>query len=53
MRDAYFALGSTNLIRTIENVTGFVAKAQYPYQATVKNNAVVKPYLIDLELLAA
>ena len=35
VRDAYFALGSTNLIRTIENVTGFIAKAQYPYQATV------------------
>lgn len=35
VRDAYFALGSTSLIRTIENVTGFIAKAQYPYQATV------------------
>lgn len=35
VRDAYFALGSTNLIRTIENVAGFVAKAQYPYQETV------------------
>lgn len=35
VRDAYFALGSTNLIRTIENVTGFIAKAQYPYQETV------------------
>lgn len=30
VRDAYFALGSTNLIRTIEGVTGFIAKAQYP-----------------------
>ena len=35
VRDAYFALGSTDLIRSIENVSGFVAKAQYPYQATV------------------
>ena len=32
VRDAYFALGSTNLIRTIENVNGFIAKAQYPSQ---------------------
>lgn len=30
VRDAYFALGNTNLIRTIENVQGFIAKAQYP-----------------------
>lgn len=35
VRDAYFALGSTNLIRTVENVTGFIAKAQYPYQESV------------------
>lgn len=35
VRDSYFALGSTNLIRTIENVSGFIAKAQYPYQTTV------------------
>jgi N4-gp56 family major capsid protein len=32
VRDAYFALGSTNLIRTIEGVNGFIAKAQYPSQ---------------------
>lgn len=32
VRDAYFALGSTSLIRTIEGVTGFIAKAQYPSQ---------------------
>lgn len=35
VRDAYFALGSTNLIRTIEAVEGFIPKAQYPYQETV------------------
>lgn len=35
VRDAYFAMGSTNLVRSIENVAGFIAKAQYPYQATV------------------
>ena len=35
MRDAYFALGSTNLIRTLEGVTGFIAKAQYPSQMNV------------------
>ena len=35
IRDAYLALGSTSLIRTIENVSGFVAKAQYPYQEKV------------------
>lgn len=35
VRDAYFALGSTNLIRTVEGVTGFIAKAQYPSQMNV------------------
>ncbi len=35
VRDAYFALGSTKLIRTIEGVTGFIAKAQYPSQMNV------------------
>lgn len=30
VRDAYFALGSTKLIGNLENVNGFVAKAQYP-----------------------
>ncbi len=30
IRDAYFALGSTKLIGNLENVNGFVAKAQYP-----------------------
>ncbi len=30
VRDAYFALGATNLIGDLENVSGFIAKAQYP-----------------------
>jgi N4-gp56 family major capsid protein len=30
VRDAYFALGSTKLIGDLENVQGFIAKAQYP-----------------------
>jgi len=30
VRDAYFALGSTQLIGDLENVQGFIAKAQYP-----------------------
>lgn len=32
VRDAYFALGSTNLIGDLEAVQGFIAKAQYPNQ---------------------
>ncbi len=30
VRDAYFALGSTKLIGNLEQVQGFIAKAQYP-----------------------
>lgn len=30
VRDAYFALANTNLISDLENVQGFIAKAQYP-----------------------
>jgi N4-gp56 family major capsid protein len=30
IRDAYFALGSTDLIGDLEAVAGFIAKAQYP-----------------------
>lgn len=30
VRDSYFALGSTNLIGDLENVSGFIAKSQYP-----------------------
>lgn len=30
VRDAYFALGSTQLIGDLETVNGFIAKAQYP-----------------------
>lgn len=31
-RDAYFALCSTKLIRNLDNVVGFIPKAQYPAQ---------------------
>lgn len=30
VRDAYFALANTDVINTLENVNGFIAKAQYP-----------------------
>ena len=30
VRDAYFALGSTDLIGQLDNVSGFISKAQYP-----------------------
>lgn len=30
VRDAYIAMGSTKLIRTLEQVQGFIAKANYP-----------------------
>lgn len=30
VRDAYFALGSTDLIGQLDAVSGFIAKAQYP-----------------------
>jgi len=32
VRDAYFAMGSSNLVGDLENVQGFIAKAQYPSQ---------------------
>jgi len=32
VRDAYFALGNTQLIGDLEQVQGFIAKAQYPSQ---------------------
>jgi N4-gp56 family major capsid protein len=32
VRDAYFALGNTKLIGDLEQVQGFIAKAQYPSQ---------------------
>lgn len=32
VRDAYFAMTSTDLIGDLEQVTGFIAKAQYPNQ---------------------
>lgn len=35
VRDAYFAMGSTQLIGDLEDVTGFIAKAQYPNQMDV------------------
>lgn len=38
VRDAYFALGSTQLIGDLEQVQGFIAKAQYP-----NNDSVIRP----------
>lgn len=35
VRDAFFALGSTQLVGDLDNVTGFIAKAQYPNQDKV------------------
>ena len=35
VRDAYFALGNTDLIGDLEQVNGFIAKAQYPSQMNV------------------
>jgi N4-gp56 family major capsid protein len=32
VRDAYFAMANTDLIGDLERVTGFIAKAQYPFQ---------------------
>ncbi len=32
VRDAFFAMANTDLIGDLERVTGFIAKAQYPYQ---------------------
>ena len=32
VRDAYFALGNTKLIRTLEAIQGFISKFQYPNQ---------------------
>lgn len=34
VRDAYFALGSTDLIRTLENIQGWIPKWQYPNQSS-------------------
>jgi len=35
VRDAFFALGNTNLIGDLDRVTGFIAKVQYPNQDRV------------------
>lgn len=35
VRDAYFVMASTQLIGDLENVTGFLAKSQYPNQSDV------------------
>lgn len=35
VRDAYFVMASTKLIGDLENVTGFIAKTQYPNQDQV------------------
>ena len=38
IRDAYFGLGHTNLIGQLENVNGFIAKAQYPNPKNVMSS---------------
>lgn len=47
VRDAYFALGHTNLIGQLDNISGFIQKWNYPRMI-----GVVKSSLIDLELAA-
>ncbi len=44
VRDAYLALGSTDLMSSIEAITGFIPKWQYP-----KVIGVLKLSLIDME----
>ena len=46
VRDAYFALGHTDLIGQVDQVNGFISKWNY-------YTVVVKPALIDLDALAA
>lgn len=38
VRDAYFGLGSTNMIGQLENINGFINKAQYPNQQGVMSS---------------
>jgi hypothetical protein len=55
VRDAYFALTSTNLTGNLDSVAGFVQKNQYPspMNALRKHSAQLKSSLIDLELVVA
>jgi len=54
VRDAYFALCSTQLTGNLDAVAGFIQKNQYPapMNALRKNCAQLKSSLIDLEALA-
>ena len=53
VRDSYFALCSTQLTSDLENVSGFIQKAQYPggYEPLPKRSGQYKSSLIDLEAL--
>jgi hypothetical protein len=53
VRDAYFAMCSTNLTGDLDNVSGFIQKNQYPapMNALRKLSAQLKSSLIDLEAL--
>lgn len=46
VRQAWFAMGHTDLIPSLEAVQGFISAAQYP-----KKLGVLKPKVIDLEVL--
>jgi hypothetical protein len=54
VRDAYFALTSTQMTGNLDNVAGFIQKNQYPapMNALRKFCAQLKSSLIDLEALA-
>jgi hypothetical protein len=43
VRDAFFALASTNIIGNLENVAGFIQKAQYPaaYMPSLQNGVML------------
>lgn len=62
VRDAYFALCSTNLTGNLENIAGFIQKNQYPapmdalrseWGAAGEQNAGFKSFLIDLDTVVA
>jgi len=46
VRQAWFAMGHTDLIPSLEAVNGFISAAQYP-----KEKGVLKSFLIDMEAL--
>ena len=48
IREAFWGMMQTGILDDLESVTGFVSQAQYP-----KESGVLKPLVIDLELLAA